>query len=574
MRYAMGATHSRIDNSVMQATREVRLTFEANGKLVSTTRGFQHPNGKFPVVVEDQPTRLLDPDEMGEFLLYLLDIPRVRYQSGERARLLSFNDLARACVVDRDFSYTEILSKVIPEQRREVIKLMLGLTTQEIADVEEQIRDAELQLQRLNAEIRGVERLLADFRVGTLIEIEERRGNVQLQLTEIQDQENTLRARIEQVSSDALPEQSYKAEGYAALRQELIGVRERLNAVQGDLAVLARQVQEKTDLRELLESEVRKLERHTSSQYVLATFTFSHCPRCLRPIEAEMRERERSGDCMLCGRELQSEEQFDSNAWRKAVDDANKAVAEANQLINYYSDRIEGLQAEEKGIQQRIGWLEAELSRQTAHYVSPLVEDLSILSARRADALRALSQLELEENQRRYVDKLYGEELPALRRNRDELLGRLAELQLLRGRPSERIEAFLRHFHNFMRATASPQYRFSSWDAAEFLPMINEQPHTRALTGFDLAISVLAFHYALLALRVEPPSFDTAHPGWLIIDEPQQQMMRTEQYARIMQLLIRLATDHRDATQIIVAATNIEGLEDYLRPIETIRKRS
>jgi hypothetical protein len=141
-----------------------------------------------------------------------------------------------------------------------------------------------------------------------------------------------------------------------------------------------------------------------------------------------------------------------------------------------------------------------------------------------------------------------------------------------RGRPAERIEAFLTHFNSFMRETASNQFKRSSWDEAEFLPKINDEEYFRAMTGPDLAISVLAFHYALLAMKVKLPRFDTAHPGLLIVDEPQQQRMEPGQYRRIMQLLIELATEHHEKLQVIVAATDVRELEDYLQPILTNRE--
>jgi hypothetical protein len=43
------------------------------------------------------------------------------------------------------------------------------------------------------------------------------------------------------------------------------------------------------------------------------------------------------------------------------------------------------------------------------------------------------------------------------------------------------------------------RFKSSSWGETEFLPQVNNQDYTKALSGFDLSISVLAFHYALLA---------------------------------------------------------------------------
>ena len=572
IRYAMGGSHSRIDSDIMTATSEVQLELTANEQRVMITRGFEHPTGNFPVRVADHPERLINPREMGEFFLDLLDIPKVYYQRNLSRILLSFNDLARAFVIDRDFSYTEILSQMPPEQRKEVVKLMLGLTTQEIADAEEEIRVTESKIQRLTDEIRGIERLLTDFQVGSLLEIEQRRANLHSLLDSFQNQEETLRKTIEQGATMAPNFNAYQSGEYQTLRDELIEHRSRIEDIENETAVLTKQLQEKSELRVQLESEVDRLERHTSSQFVLSTFMFSRCPRCLQPITTEMKQRERHVNCMLCGRPLKEESEFDNEAWSKALDDAKRAVQEAQQLLGHYRARIEVLEIEEARRKSRVHWLQAHLARQTVNYVSPLLEDLNLISERKAQVLQAISELDLEERQRRYSIKLQDESLPSLRNDRDALEARLKELQILRGRPGIRIEAFLSHFSSFMREAASSQYRSAAWDNTEYLPLINNQAYIKALTGYDLAIAVLGFHYALLAFKVEPPEYDTAHPGLLIVDEPQQQMMEPHQYQTIMRLLMELAEKHQSSVQVIVAATNVTGFSEYQKSIERIKR--
>lgn len=574
IRYAMGGSHNRIGDEIRQETKEVKLQFLAKGKLITTTRGFQHPDGKFSVV-EDDSQKSLSPKEMGEFLLDLLDIPKVYYQRGQSKVLLSFNDLARSFVVDRDFSYTEMLSQVYPEQKKEVVKLMLGLTTQEIADLQEKIRGVEIDMQRLDSEMQGIESMLSEFNVGTLTEIDERRASLQETLEQIQKEENDLRKAIRTAASQKSQGEEYESEEYQTLSREFVEKRERLRDIDGEIAVLAKQVEEKSNLKALLESEVRKLERHTTSHYVLSSFTFSRCPRCLSPIDTGMRERENEGKCMLCARDIRAETEFETPAWNKSLADAKKSVQESDQLLAYYSNRSKILELEGQEIRQRIEWIQAELIHQTAEYVSPLVEDMSLINERRTNVRSELSQLKQEEKQRRYVDRMRTQVLPKMRQERNRLQEKLEELQMIRGRHNQRQEAFLSHFDSFMRQTASPHYSRCSWDEDEndaCLPKINGEEHIKALIGPDLAISVLAFHYALLATKIKPPRFDTAHPGLLIVDEPEQQKMETSQYRRIMQLLVALSSEYSEEVQIIVAATDSEGFEDYLQPIIITKK--
>lgn len=571
IRYAMGGRNERIDDSIVRLTRWVSLDFEANGQRVSTRRSLESPEGKFAVIVAGHPPIFMTPTDMNRYMLEVLNIPFVFYPSVEGRRLVSFNDIARALVIDRDFSYSAILSQMWPTQRREVVKLMLGLTTQETADAEEEIREADRKVQELTADIRGIERMLQEFQIGSLMELEEKRAALLERLREVDAREGELRLRVQSAATQNSVDSQQQAEGYQVFREELINKREQLTSVENELAVLTRQREEKSDLRSILEGEVRKLERHTSSQYVLSSFTFSHCPRCNRPITEDMRQREDHGDCMLCSRSLEQLTEFDTESWNKSIRDARRAVQEADDLIGYYNTRIASLQRERGELEERIMYLEAELTRQTATYVSPLVEDLSLIHSQRTEILSGLSQLGIEEKQRQYANRMQMEILPQLRSDLEQLQSRLQELQTRRGRARERINAFLAHFDSFMRRVASNLYREVSWSEEEInsdqLLKINQQEFTRPMTGPDLVVTVIAFHYALLAMKVSPPSVSTSHPGLLIVDEPQQQMMSPQQYHQIMMEFIQLGLEYPDSVQIIVAATNKEDFKDYERPV-------
>jgi hypothetical protein len=568
IRYGMGGSYKRIDANTMRMSKKVRVEFIANGRRVISTRGFEHPDGMFSVAVEGHPKpHSLSPREMGEFLLDLLNIPKVHYQRGDKKLLLGFNDLARTFVEDRDFSYSRILAEMYPEERKETVKMMLGLTTQGIADTEEEIRDGEIRARGLAEQIKGLERMLSEFEVGSSVEIDEKRRELESRLAQLKSDEDKLRRKIYKTASEGLRGKDYGANEYRKLREELVAKRERVGEIERELSALIRQIQEKTDLKELLESEVQKLDRHAASQYVLSTFTFSRCPRCLQPIESYMRAREQENRCMLCDRPLGAAPAIDVGAWEKALTDARKAVDEAEELLSFYFARKQKLEHEQTGLHERVESLQSQLAEQTAKYVSPLVEDLSLISQERSQLLTALSELAQEDKQRDYVDRIRDHELPALKAKLDQLQETLYKLQTERGRPGARIEAFLSHFRSFMRATATAHFQDASWDESELLPRINGEDHTKALAAYDLVICVLAFHYSLLAMKVEAPDFDTPHPGLLIIDEPEQQKMRHEQFQNVMRRLVSLAQDHSDAVQMIVAATTNAGLENYLRPI-------
>jgi hypothetical protein len=97
--------------------------------------------------------------------------------------------------------------------------------------------------------------------------------------------------------------------------------------------------------------------------------------------------------------------------------------------------------------------------------------------------------------------------------------------------------------------------------------IIGGQDHKKATSGPDLALVVLAFHYALLAMSVSEPKVNTNHPKLLMIDEPEQQKMGKEKYHKVLDLLMELALNHRDELQIIVA-TSAKDISGELQEFE------
>ena len=543
------------------------MRFIANGKAVVTRRAFTHPDGQFDITIEGT-SRSLYPREAASFFLETLAIPQVHYQRGDSKTILSFNDIARAFVIDRDISYAKILAEMFAEERRLSVQLIMGLTTQEIADTEEELSDVVTEINKLAEQIKGIELMLSEFKIGTLEQLERRTAELQSLILELQRKEDLVRTRIRESAAGPVPE-GHRVSEYERLRSELLEKRNRVGEVEKEMSVLARETEAKNDLRELLANEVNKLERNATSQYVLSSFTFSRCPRCLRAINAKMRDREQESKCMLCDRDFDSVEP-NQEAWSKALGETKSAVKEADALLALYKTRIYSLGKEKVQEQARIDRLQLQIANETAKYVSPMIEELSLISQERARRLSQMSELNQEHRQRLYANRMREVDLPRLREKLDELQLQLHQLQFERNKKGSRADAFLTHFQSFMKASASQHFQRASWDTSEFLPLINEQDHTKALTGYDLAICVLAFHYSLLAMKVKPPSFETPHPGLLIIDEPEQQKMKASQFQSIMNRLVDLATNYKDQAQIIVSATNQVGFEAFLRPIVNI----
>jgi hypothetical protein len=568
VRYALGGNANRIDDEDMKKSTSVKLRFEANGELVDITRSCQDTNER--VTVQEigggdgpSPPDRISVDRLSRYLIDKLGMPVVnmsRTRQGQPVEVpLSFKDYTRAIFVDRDISYTDILGGLPDSNRNEVIKVMIGLTTREIAETENRRRFLETQKRHLEQRVATIRDFLKHLDVPTLQEIQLAHQEVSNRLAAIDEEELASRQRVRNAAAESSTDNGESL--YDKHRDELIASRQRLDEFKREILNLTHYQQEKVDLRAQLEAEVNRLNRHLSSQHVISTFTFSLCPRCNQPIEEEMRRREEEDLCMLCARPFSTNVQ-DSKSWEKVLRDTKQTIKEVDELLEHYKDRKEHLQREAAALEGDILRVERQLWRETEKYVSPLIEEMRLKAAERTRLERELSQLEYQERQRQYAIHLEEVELPEEVKKLEEVTWELERLRQALGSESERYNAFLHHFRRFLRGVnLDRNFEDATWVPDEQLPYINGQPVKKAFTGPDLAVAVLGFHYALLAMSVVPPKVVTNHPKLLIIDEPEQQKMGKERYQQVMGLFGGLAMEYQNQVQIIIA-TATEDVPD------------
>lgn len=567
VRYALGGNANRIDDEDMKKSIGVKLRFEANDERIDITRSCQDINERVSVQ-ELGKTGLLSSDSisvdrLSKYLIDKLGLPVVymsRTRQGQAVEVpLSFKDYMRTLFVDRDISYTDILGGLPDSTRREVIKVIIGLTTREIADTENRRRFLETEKRQLEQRISTIRDFLKHLNVPTLEEIQLARQELSARLAAIDEEESASRQQVRNAVVD--PSTGNGESLYDKHRDELITNRQQLDEFKREVLDLTHYQREKEDLRAQLEAEVDRLNRHLSSQHVISTFTFSMCPRCHQPIDDVMRRREDEGRCMLCARPFSIDTQ-DSKSWEKVLRDTKQTIKEVDELLQHYKDRKEELQYEVARLQSLIIRVERQLQQETEKYVSPLIEQIRLRSAERMELERELSQLDYQEQQREYAIQLEEVELPQEEKKLEEIIWELERLRQALGSESERYNAFLNHFRRFLRSvTLDRHFEDATWDPDEQLPYINGQPIKKAFTGPDLAVAVLGFHYSLLAMSVASPKVITNHPKLLIIDEPEQQKMGKERYQQVMGLFGSLAVEYQNQVQVIIA-TATEDVPD------------
>lgn len=557
IRYAIGDDATRIDKDFLDSLDTVELKFTANGELIRVLRSCQHPSGKFEVYDSENGYQYQKSD-MSSFLIEKLDLPKIllknRTEEGVQDNPLSFFDISKAMLIDRDISYAGILNEVFDTKRKETVRVMMGLTTPAIAEIENRERNLDSERVKLSQEISAIGNFLNEVDVPSLTEIEISRQRLLSEQSRIRAEEQVIRSQVKQARTNT---------PYEALRNEFVDNRQKRENIEQEILNLRNQHQKMSELREVLDSEHRRINRHFVSKHVVSTYTFTLCPRCLQEITPEMRKRETENNCMVCGRPIETQE-YDDAIWQKARRDSAQAIKETNELLENFTERIKALGLQQDELRVRNEWIENQLATEELNYVSPLIEHISLNIAQQTSIEKELSRLDYQKQQREYAIYLKEEKLPQVKQALEKVTMELEKARQALGTAAERYNAFLTHFRKFMRGVRLEKpFEGADWDDRDLLPKINDQPYKNVMSGPDLVITVLGFYYSLLAMSVAEPQVYTNHPKLLVIDEPEQQKMGKERYHQILKMLGQLAIQHREQVQIVIATASEDILPEF-----------
>ena len=563
--YALGGNSKRIDNEDLLKTSGVKLRFRIDKELVDVSRKCRETQNLIEVSEHSYRPVLrynVSPNSLSRFLLDKLNFPIVemsRVQRGKAVSVpLSFNDIYRAIFVDRDMSYASVMSGAFDMTRREVVKILIGLTTREIAEKENRRLQLDGEKKELEQRIANIKRFLSELAILTVDEIKTKSNELLKQIDAIDGEEAELRRQVREMADS--PETSGE---YSRFRDDFIALREKVNNNRAEVLNLTNYEKEKIELRTELEGDLQRLVRQVSAKHVISTFSFATCPRCLQAIEDEMKAREDHNDCMLCGRHFASGED-NAASWNKAIRDAQQAVKELNELIGNYQTRKESIHLDLGRDERQLSWLEKQLEVGTKQYVSPLVEQIKLSSIRRTELEKELSQLDYQLKTREHARFLEEEQLPDDIRRLEGLTRELQQLRGSLGSEADRYTAMVKSYKHFLdHVEHTRRVDLVAWNAEEQLPIVDDQPLEKAFSGPDLAVAVLGFHYALLAASVENPILRANHPRVLIVDEPKQQNMSPLRYRQIMKLFSGLAKRFADDLQIVIATDDRTILNQF-----------
>lgn len=557
--YAMGGNIKWVKQEIRENSNNVVLEILTGDDEIILTRKCRNPKAEITIIDNRGLNRLDYVELSAEYLMQKLNLPKLIKKSKSRETRLSFNDLFRSFMVDRDISYSGILPGVPDKDRIQIMEIMLGFIDKETQKIQNERELKKKEIEQLEREIQSLKEFLGKIKVHPMKILEEREQKYKLKKEQLMKQEVELKRQIEQNTKNNI------GFIYDELRENLLEKKKILENVEKEKNIIKYQRKTKLDLKKRLQAELDKTRRHFSSESILSVFTFSICPRCLQEINGEMRERENQDMCMLCGRRFEKRD-FDMDSWKRALIDINQNLREIDELIDFYNQNEERLSSRIEPLKEEIRRIESEIEKEARGYVSASIEELGLLSSERVEIEKRLREIEIRKGEQKFVEKLEKKDVPNRGKELDDLR---KEIEAIMEQRQPKTKSFISHFSEFMEKVVPDSFKFAEWDERDFLPLVNGHYYKSEVSNYVLVSTILAFHYALLAMRFKKPRVDANHPGLLLIDEPKQQLIPKETYSEIMTLLRELAESHKDSIQIIIAATDIPlGMEKYVTRLE------
>jgi len=311
-----------------------------------------------------------------QWLLEKLELPRLEVPSAptkseSEPTPVSIRDYLSYCMLTQDKIGEEIFNHkdyVRNIKRRYVFEIIYGIYNVETAQIQDELRDVQVQLR----ELRNQDKLFSLFLEDTVLK----------NRAEIERKLHTARIDLENIESEIL--QKHNEIGVSAqseqLNKEALSIE---SEVQRSLVEIETETRSIDDIRRLsaqLETQAARVTRSIVADKHLADIDFVVCPRCGNNVTAERAKEE---ECYLClqmikpevGRQSLIEEQARIEA---QLQETQELLSARENHITLLKKELIKKQAEESRIKQ-------ELDFQTRTFVSSSASQIASIAARRAE---------------------------------------------------------------------------------------------------------------------------------------------------------------------------------------------
>jgi len=538
----------------IQECKRLLMQVELNGTSYTLERNFGRGSrqavvyqGHMDTLLHDQPSYFSVGEELSDFLLHRLDIPRVSYLDSysNRERKITFNDLYDALYIDQERGFSQVHARISETKRKHIFKLLTRMRHPDLYQVE--IEEESLKKQRadLEADFQAVSRFFGSVKLPTPIEIQSRIDRLSEQRAEIGAQLQNLRLQLRSSPAYANP-----------LREEILDLETLVAGKQRDLSFTKQTLESYIELENQLYEDLDRIARIRVSAAQLASFEFERCPRCLQAITIEMKRLETQGNCSVCGRPLVQ----DSDAIEQLEDyeaQVRFQLEELQELQNYYQDSIKEISDELSILQIQLASRRQALDEAIKEFVSPLIQEIESLGYQTASINEEINRLQELRRWRERLQEMqdkshqFSLRISEVQAQKEDLLAQERQLRTA-------LVSFEDYFYRFVSSTY-PDFLDAKIDDNTFLPVVNNYDYTaKSATQRDVAI--LGYYYALLRFSLENSSYI---PRFLVIDTPRHDDLAEDLYRAILKEYKELEDIYDgDFQLILVVREPVEFLRD------------
>jgi hypothetical protein len=395
---------------------------------------------------------------------------------------------------------------------RQVIEIVFDIYDDQLAAMGAQLDRMEQERRDLAAEIAALDAFLRENTVLGRLELDARAAELDQQITDARTRLDTLTMRMRAATEYAAEARS----AYASLRRASGEAAARVR----DRETLLRRL---LPLRGQYAEDERKLIFFQEAEKLFDPLRVRVCPACLQDLPHPI-QVEAGGDCSLCRQHIEvSTEPLDIGAERAAVQARLRAIE------RYIEDVERQLGQEQAAYNQALA---AETSAQQ-RLDNEVASDLSPFLAQRDEMVRELEALRAERakvgQESQWQDGLgrRRSDAAALDVRTADLRIRLAELRSNRPDRATVIADLTERFADLLAQFGFPKLDEPmppSLDNA-FVPYVRGNRYTDIGSTGALTLISLAWQLAIFERAVEQGQ---PHPGFLMIDSPQKNLMPEE----------------------------------------------
>jgi hypothetical protein len=469
---------------------------------------------------------------------------------------LSFRDLMWLCYLSDDrYDFRGLLfeqNHMKELKLRQVIEVVFDVHDDQEAKIAQALHQVEVESARVRAEADSLKRFLQDEEVPDPIELAARREQVERRGAELGEQLDRLSMEMRALS------------GYADEAREAYGARSReaseaASTVRYQETLIRRLV----PLQAQYAEDERKLVFYNEAKTLFDPLQLAICPSCLQPLTEPLASD--GGECSLCHRPIvRGEEDFDLSAELRAVRARLKEIGryldDTRRLLDDAKIAHSAAAAAEQTAQRR-------LDDDVSSSLSPFLGQREQLVRDREETRAALGEIERQQRWHQTLDRRYAEiqrlqeRATDLRRQRAALEGERLTKQEVVTDLSRRFDEILRRFDFPKLDDPSPPYLDQ-----RFIPHVRGISYHEHTSRGALTLISLAWQLAIFERAVE---LGHAHPGFLLIDSPQQALAQADEEYQSEQIrlnvwnyLIGWSQGAGLATQVVIADNTPPAVAD------------